>query len=488
MQLRLTLRLFSAFALIACTTSLNAGAQDLEIDFSEAFQGISFQSPLGIRFADGDSSTVYIAEHTGVVKVMENDPDANDVGIFLDISDRITGQPGGEFYSIEFHPNYLENGYFYVRYKLLNPHRTILSRFQRSADDPLRADPESEVILLEIETPNNENNHHGGDLDFGPDGYLYVPTGDGGMHLDPLWNAQNPHGLLGKVLRIDVDNPAEGLNYGIPPDNPFVGNDLDWREEIYAMGFRNPWRLGIDQETGDVWVGDVGEVTWEEINLVRPGENYGWPLMEGPECLGGGDECDMSRFTLPVRAYPRDEGICVIGGYVYRGKAIPSLVGKYIYTDFTMRHLWALSVDEEGTVHNERIGEIPFNMAAFGVDPEGEILVADFFNGNVLRVNQAVSESDESEEIVRSALLSVPYPNPATDNVSIRFSSDEHGEARIVLYDMLGREVDTIFRGSVLAGEVREFAVDVSKLSSGTYLYVLRTAEGMLAQKLVVAH
>ena len=330
-----------AFVLALSLPTVSHAQSDIA-QFEEVFENVSFDFPLGIRFPDDGTNKVYIAEWGGRVKVLDNDPDTAEASVFLDISERIATQPAGEFWAIEFHPDYAENGYFFVRYKLQDPERTILSRFSRSEEDPFVADVDSEVILLEIETPGNDNNHHGGDIAFGPDGYLYVPLGDGGVLYDAVGNAQDRTKLLGKVLRLDVDNPSEGLNYGIPPDNPYVGNDQGWREEIFAYGLRNPWRLTIDRLTGDVWVGNVGESTWEEVEFVEAGKNYGWPIMEGPECAPfGPPECDQSGLTLPVWAYNHaNAGVSITGGYVYRGEAIPALRGKYVFADFASFKVW----------------------------------------------------------------------------------------------------------------------------------------------------
>lgn len=312
-------RLFTgllATVLLAPALAFSVQAQSNDIaEFERVYENVEFDFPLGIRFPDDGTNRVYIVERAGVVKVLENVPDVEEAGIFLDISERFDTSPLGDLLGIEFHPNYAENGYFFAKYKLQNPEREVLSRFSRSEGDPFVADPESEVILLELETPGNTQNHYAGDLAFGTDGYLYVPTGDGGTYLDAAGNSQDRSVLLGKVLRLDVDNPEGGLNYGIPPDNPYVGNEQGWREEVFARGLRNPWRLTIDRETGDVWVGNVGESTWEEVEHVTAGSNHGWPIMEGPECAPfGPPECDQTGLTPPVFAYTHEVGISITGG------------------------------------------------------------------------------------------------------------------------------------------------------------------------------
>src|SRR5690606_22166688 len=283
------------------------------------------------------------------------------------------GADGYLYVTLAFHPDYAENGYLYVTYVTEDgdgPYRWRLSRFTRDGEPASggapTADPDSEVILLDL--PRADWRHNGGDLHFGPDGYLYVTLGDGRCCSDPDEQAQDRTTLLGKLLRLDVDAPAPGLNYGIPPDNPYVGNTQGWREEIWAYGFRNPWRFSIDHMTEQVWVGDVGEVTWEEVNLVEAGGNYGWDDMEGPECHEEPD-CDPADYTLPVWAYDHSVGLAIIGGYVYRGDDIPELYGRYVFSEWAERKLWALSYDPssgdppEVTLLEEDLGVMPAGYA-----------------------------------------------------------------------------------------------------------------------------
>ena len=210
-----------------------------------------------------------------------------------------------------------------------NPRRTVIARFSVTANDANVADSNSQQVILEINQPFS--NHKGGQLAFGPDGYLYIGVGDGGSEGDPDSNGQNLSTLLGKILRIDVNTQSNGRNYGIPADNPFAGNTAGYREEIYAYGFRNPWRFSFDSATGALWVGDVGQDRVEEIDLVEKGKNYGWNTMEGTLCYNPPSGCNQTGLTLHIWNYTHDLGNAVIGGYVYPGKALPSLVGAYVY-------------------------------------------------------------------------------------------------------------------------------------------------------------
>lgn len=238
-------------------------------------------------------------------------------------------------------------------------------------------------VLLEIDQPYS--NHNGGDLAFGPDGYLYIATGDGGSGGDPLGNAQNLRSLLGKILRLDVDRSRHGLPYAIPEDNPFYGNTGGIREEIYAYGLRNPWRIAFDRETGELWAADVGQSAMEEIDIVEKGRNYGWNVMEGSLCFRT-LRCDRDGLTLPVWEYaPEGGGASVTGGYVYRGNEIPALRGQYVFADFIDGRIWTLRRDERGGAKVRLLDTRIGGITSFGEDEAGELYAA-LYDGRVLRL------------------------------------------------------------------------------------------------------
>ncbi|MEP0545629.1 MAG: PQQ-dependent sugar dehydrogenase [Rhodothermales bacterium] len=453
--------------------------------FEEVFENVTFNFPLGIRFPDDGTNKVYIAEWGGRVKVVDNDPDVASASVFLDISERIAS-PGG-LLAIEFHPDYAENGYFFARYTLEAPERIVLSRFSRSAEDPFVADVDSEVILLEIETPGNVHNHHGGDIAFGLDGYLYVPLGDGGVLYDAVGNAQDRTKLLGKVLRLDVDNPSNGLNYGIPPDNPFVGNEKGWREEVFAYGLRNPWRLTIDRLTGEVWVGNVGEVTWEEVELIEAGQNYGWPIMEGPVCAPFNRRpCDETGLTPPVWAYSHEQGVSITGGYVYRGEAIPALRGQYVFADFASFKVWHVSRSNRSGA--ELLLPDQFNVTTFGEDLDGELYFNYFLNGRIFKITPGPGTTSAEGDPTDDGLLTLAvFPNPATGSAQAYFES-EAGEVRLSVYDMLGREVLTLVDERVGPGTRRTVPINTGRLASGLYLVRFEGHGEHEVKRLVVAH
>jgi hypothetical protein len=231
----------------------------------------------------------------------------------------------------------------------------------------------SELILLVVNQPFA--NHKGGQLAFGADGYLYIGLGDGGSAGDPFGNAQNRSSLLGKILRIDVDSPSGGRNYGIPADNPYAGNTLGYREEIYAYGFRNPWRFSFDSATQRLWVADVGQDQREEIDIVEKGKNYGWNIMEASLCYSPPTGCNTTGLELPIWEYAHTEGIAVIGGYVYHGSKMPELDSAYVYGDYGSGRIWALRYDGTSTAVNTLLVDSTLGITSFGLDEENELYI-----------------------------------------------------------------------------------------------------------------
>ncbi|MCH7706152.1 MAG: PQQ-dependent sugar dehydrogenase, partial [Chloroflexi bacterium] len=310
------------------------------------FPQLAFEHLTNLVQPDDGLDRIFVTEQAGRILVLPNDRDAAEAAVFLDITDRV--EDGGTeegLLGLAFDPGYSVNGYLYVYYSAALPRRSVLSRFSLSRTNPGVADPDSERIIMEI--PQPAANHNGGQLAFGPDAYLYVGLGDGGYGGDPFRNGQNVGTLLGTILRLDVTDVPGGAAYAIPPDNPFVGV-AGAREEVWAYGFRNPWRFSFD-ELGDgqgrLWVADVGQNRWEEIDLVEPGLNYGWNVMEGAHCFSSGLNCDTAGLQLPVIEYDHSDGCSVTGGYVYRGQAIPSLVGSYLYGDFCPGRRWGVRDD-----------------------------------------------------------------------------------------------------------------------------------------------
>lgn len=352
------------FLLIISAISTNA-----QYNFQIAFPNLTFTNPVDLQNASDGTNRLFVVEQAGRIKVFPNNSSATTAKIFLDITDRVTS--GGEtgLLGLAFHPNYETNGYFYVNYTAPSPLRTVISRFQVTSN-PDSANKNSELILLTFNQPYS--NHNGGCVAFGPDGYLYIATGDGGSGGDPQNNAQNITNLLGKILRIDVNNPQAPLNYGIPPTNPFADStNTSVRKEIYAYGLRNPWRFSFDPVTNWLWAADVGQNLWEEIDIITNGGNYGWRCYEGnhPYNTSG---CNGT-YIFPIWEYSHSDGISVTGGYVYRGQNVPELYGKYIYGDYGSRKVWSLLYDGVNSPTNTLITTAAGPITSFGVDENNEL-------------------------------------------------------------------------------------------------------------------
>jgi glucose/arabinose dehydrogenase len=340
--------------------------------------------PLLIMGARDGTNRIFGGTEYGTVHIWPNDPKADKMETFLDIRKKVQyddAQNEEGFLGLAFHPRYKENGEFFVYYSAKptkeKPHMTVISRF-RVSKDPNRADPDSEEVILTI--PQPYWNHKGGTLVFGPDGYLYVGLGDGGAFNDPHGNGQNLTTLLGKILRIDVDRKEQGLQYGIPIDNPFAKRGEGVRPEIWAYGIRNVWRIAFDRATGDLWAGDVGQDTWEEIDIIRRGGNYGWNLREAmhpfvpkdnPNKKGSPPRPDLIE---PIWEYHHNIGKSITGGNVYRGKKVPELAGAYLYGDYVTGQIWALTYDRDKKLvtANRSIQQKGQPLFSFGEDEEGE--------------------------------------------------------------------------------------------------------------------
>jgi quinoprotein glucose dehydrogenase len=355
----------------------------LPVRYEPAFPELRPRRPVVITNAGDGSNRLFVVTQQGVVHAFENRPEVEETMTYLDIESKVVysdNQNEEGLLGLAFHPQYKQNGYFFVYYTTKDAPRTsVISRFQVSKDDPNRADPDSELELMRIAQPFW--NHNGGTLVFGPDGYLYVGLGDGGAADDPLMNGQNLKTLLGSILRIDVDNRDEGLNYAIPRDNPFAGQPRYARGEIYAYGFRNVWRMSFDRETGLLWAADVGQDLWEEINLVQAGGNYGWNLREGKHPFGAAGSPARPGLIEPVWEYHHDIGKSITGGNVYRGQRVPELVGHYVYGDYVSGRLWGLHYDPaKDHVHaNRPIAGDNIPVITFGEDESGELYFSDSF-------------------------------------------------------------------------------------------------------------
>ena len=346
----------------------------LELELEPFLEGL--QAPLLLTHAGDGSGRSFVVEQGGTIRTVQGgrvQPEP-----FLDISDRTEG--GGEqgLLGLAFHPAYERNGRFFLNYTDLAGD-TIVASYRSDGD---RADPASEEVLLKIDQPYP--NHNGGHLAFGPDGLLYIATGDGGSAGDPQENGQNRDALLGKLLRIDVD---EGSPYGVPRDNPFADGE-NGAPEVWAYGLRNPWRFSFDQRSETLWVGDVGQGELEEIDRVPIGEgglNFGWNEMEGSRCYEG-EDCDTSDKVLPITEYGHDLGCSVTGGFVYGGEDFPELQGAYLFGDYCSGHVWGIDAAASGPVEPTLLMSTERALSSFGLDEDGELYITDIGAGEVLRV------------------------------------------------------------------------------------------------------
>jgi glucose/arabinose dehydrogenase len=356
------------------------------VTFVPVASGLS--SPVYVTTANDGTGRLFVVEQTGRIRVIKN-------GVllptpFLDISSQIS--TGGErgLLGLAFHPNFRTNGKFYVNYTRAGNGNTFIAQY--------RATPASDVAnratargILEVAQPYA--NHNGGMLTFGPDGYLYIGMGDGGSAGDPGNRAQDVNSLLGKMLRIDVDHSVLRRHYANPPGNPYIGRT--GRDEVWSRGLRNPWRFSFDRLTGDLWIGDVGQGRYEEVDRAKVtrtstsrgrAANFGWRQLEGSHCYNPGTGCVRTGKAMPAIEYSHAEGCSVTGGYVYRGRAIPGLYGRYIFGDYCSGTIWSFPAGASWPVRKTVLANTGYSISSFGQDQNGELYVVDLAGGTVYRI------------------------------------------------------------------------------------------------------
>ncbi len=363
----------------------------LQLESVPPFAGRTFVQPLDLRQAPGDDERWFLVEKRGTIQLLQSGAEP---ALFADLRDRVDSGPSeAGLLGLAFHPAFAENRQVFLSYTAAGTGPNValvsrISRFQASADG-LRLDPDSEEILLTLDQPFG--NHNGGNIVFGPDGFLYIGFGDGGSAGDPRGHGQNPETLLGTILRLDVDRQNPGLAYTIPFDNPFVQGG--GAPEIFAWGLRNPWRFSFDRETGLLWAADVGQNAWEEVNIIEAGGNYGWNIREGAHCFEPPTNCPTEGLIDPVTEYPNAGGDCsVTGGFVYRGEELPDLRGTYLFGDFCSGRIWGLPLNEQGlpipgTPH-QLLLQSPARIASFAEGNDGEIYILDFTGGRVFKLTE----------------------------------------------------------------------------------------------------
>ena len=358
-----------------------------------AFPNLSFTMPVELTTPGDGTNQVAVVERAGKIRVFANDPAVSTTIELLNITTKIDQKGEGGLLSAAFHPSYKANGHVFVNYTRIGDFHTIVARFTRGVDGIAALG--SEVVLLDIAQPYS--NHNGGQIAFDNAGKLLVGMGDGGSGGDPLGSGQNANSLLGAMLRIDVDTPSGGKTYGIPADNP---SKPGWLPELWAIGLRNPWRFSVDKQTGKVWVADVGQGKWEEVDIVQGGGNYGWNVMEGNHCYAPAN-CDPKPYDPPIFEYDHGQGTSITGGHVYRGKQNPSLVGAYVFADYGSGRFWTLHADGAGGWTPTVLGVLPSKPVDIGQDEQGELYAVQLFGKTIQRL------------VEDSAAITEPAP-PAT--------------------------------------------------------------------------
>ncbi|GGG42794.1 glucose dehydrogenase [Bizionia arctica] len=440
-----------------------------------------FSSPVSVKNA-GDSR-LFVVERGGLIKIVNSDGSINSTP-FLDIDARVQSGSERGLLGLAFHPQYATNGFFFVNY-IDNNGDTVVSRFLANPTDANTVSPTTEVILLNVEQPYG--NHNGGDLAFGNDGFLYIGLGDGGSGGDPEDRGQNLNTLLGKMLRIDVDNTDTGLNYAIPSNNPFPSTaEPNALPEIWAYGLRNPWRFSFDRQTHDLWIADVGQSQIEEINMValdQAGLNYGWRCYEGDQIYNTSGNCpdDISELTFPISQYTHSSSgnfkCSITGGYRYRGTAQPNFVGYYFFADYCSNEIGILKYNND--TWNMTFTD-PFNgngWTAFGEDQNGELYIAGIDSGSVFKI------IDTNLSISENMLFDIKiYPNPASGSFTIETNNPQVLIETINIYNLQGKLIK-----SITNNQTHNIQIDTKTIPSGFYLAEIISETGTKkTQKIII--
>ncbi|EDM43285.1 Glucose/sorbosone dehydrogenase-like protein [unidentified eubacterium SCB49] len=453
-----------ALSIVALSLAFLCNAQSISL---EPFaSGLS--SPVDIKNAGDDR--LFVVEKTGQIVIL--DTDGNETSTFLNITSLISGTSEQGLLGLAFHPEYSSNGYFFVNYTDINGD-TQVSRFTVSSNPDI-ADASSELKILDFTQPYS--NHNGGSLEFGPDGFLYIGTGDGGNSGDPNNYAQNKLSPLGKMLRIDIDNTSGGNNYSIPANNPYLG-DSTGLDEIWAIGLRNPWKYDFDPESNDLWIADVGQNAVEEINRVDytvADLNYGWRCYEASSTYETSGCPAIDTFTFPVFEYPQTGSACSItGGKVYRGNTYPDAQGYYFYADLCDTRIGAVSPTNQNVAFGNFSGN---TWTTFGRDVEGEIYIGNF-NGTISKITDIVIPLSIDSFTANGFTL---FPNPATDQLTI--NSTTQLVTNVAIYNVKGSLALKIKNTNTLIQNI-----NTSELKSGFYIIKITTEEGKVySEKLVI--
>src|SRR5262245_34804818 len=422
--------------------ALAAGTARAQYEVERAYPGLTFPAPTDIRPANDGTNRMFVVQKNGFIRIFENDYHVATSKVFLDISYKLRTAGEAGLLGLVFDPDYKKNGTFYIYYETKYPTHNIVSRMKVSAD-PDVADDSTEEILIDAPQFDPGNAYHcGGQLAFGNDGYLYIAMGDNVNSA----SAQNLTDLQGSILRIDVHvdpaplgQPAFGApTYRIPESNPFARNTDGYRPEIYAYGFRNPWRFSIDPYTNELFACDVGQDRWEEVNLVRKGKNYGWPLMEGADCYPPG-ACDTTSkdLKLPLYSYSHDEGSAIVGGCRYWGTRLPELAGVFVFADYTSGIIWGLHYDGVGTPERFDLAYGAPAIYTVGSGFDDDILLG-AATGQIYRLARIATPVTDTP---RRSHLTGNFPNPFNPSTTIRYVLDRAAHVRLDIVSIRGERV-----------------------------------------------
>ncbi|MBS1903636.1 MAG: PQQ-dependent sugar dehydrogenase [Bacteroidetes bacterium] len=455
----------------------------------EAFPNLpSFARPIEMQFIPDGSNRFIVVEQRGRVWVVDYDANVSTRRMFLDLS-KLVAQNDNEvgLLGAAFDPNFQQNHYIYFSYDTGTSaqYYSLIVRYTVSTSTPDSIIPSSATTILTFTQPPTFPNHKGGCLRFGPDGYLYASFGDGGSGGDPYKNGQNTTNFMGKILRLDVEHPSGGNNYGIPPTNPFANDNTGKKKEIFAYGLRNTWRFSFDDESGALWAADVGQDLYEEIDLIFVGENYGWNRMEGLHCYPPSvTDCDTTGLTMPIFEYPHTSGnVSITGGYVHRGRKIVPLDGVYVYGDAGSGRIWGLTYNGSVVTSNVILVDKAtptYSIPAFALDTDNEILPIKWTNnGSVGRIMRLVSVGSGVANKDYSDLSVTVTPNPFSSETLINATSACPIES-MSLTDVFGRTL-RLEPSSQVTFRSHDFG-----LSSGVYVLSVSNGKRTVTQHVVI--
>lgn len=458
-----SLQFLSVILFFLCLGDYALVAQPFTLKLTQFASGKSTIADIG---SAGDNR-LFIVQQNGVIHILRPNG-IYDAKPFLNLTDRVGYASDSErgLLGIAFHPQFATNGYFYLDYTNKQGH-THVSRFRVKQDSADVGDPTSEVVLLVVNQPFA--NHNGGQIAFGHDDYLYVSLGDGGAGADPQNNGQNKKALLGKLLRIDVNRTENGKNYAIPPDNPFVGNP-DFAPEIWAWGLRNAWRFSFDRATNDMWIADVGQDKFEEVNFQpaasKGGENYGWRCYEASANFNINGCSAKTNYVFPVFEYPHNNntgGCSITGGFVYRGKLWEKMKGYYFFADYCTGNVWATKRKTDGTFETASFGKLGKDYSTFGQDADGEILIAEY-GGKISRLTSDSTVSVQEPAPIPEFTAEI-LPNPVQKEVNVRLTMPDSFEFTLYITDISGKEISR----KVIELTAGQHSLSLGELPSGAY-------------------